>query len=53
MERKKNKGYGIHGSADDSTVGRSLSNGCLRMHNQDVEILYYLVPGGCPVKIVD
>lgn len=50
---KKNKGYGIHGSVDDSTVGRSLSNGCLRMHNQDVEILYYLVPGGCPVKIVD
>ena len=50
---KKDKGYGIHGSADDSSVGRSLSNGCLRMRNQDVEILYYLLPGGCPVKIVD
>lgn len=50
---KKDKGYGIHGSGDDASVGRSLSNGCLRMHNQDVEILYYLLPGGCPVKIVD
>lgn len=50
---KKDKGYGIHGSGDDSSVGRSLSNGCLRMHNRDVEILYYLLPGYCPVKIVD
>ena len=50
---KKDQGYGIHGSPDDSSVGRSLSNGCIRMRNQDVEILYYLLPGGCPVKIVD
>ena len=50
---KKDQGYGIHGSADDTSVGRSLSNGCIRMRNQDVEILYYLLPGGCPVKIVD
>ena len=50
---KKDRGYGIHGSSDDSSVGRSLSNGCIRMRNQDVEILYYLLPGGCPVKIVD
>ena len=50
---KKDKGYGIHGSGDDSSVGRSLSNGCLRMHNRDVEMLYYLLPGDCPVKIVD
>ena len=50
---KEDKGYGIHGSGEDSSVGRSLSNGCLRMHNRDVEILYYLLPGDCPVKIVD
>lgn len=50
---KKDRGYGIHGSSDDSSVGRSLSNGCIRMRNQDVEILYYLLPDGCPVKIVD
>ena len=46
-------GYGIHGAKDESTVGRSLSNGCVRMRNADVETLYYLVPTGCRVNIVE
>ena len=50
---KKNEGYGIHGSADDSSMGRSLSNGCIRMKNSDVEILYYLLPAMTPVEITD
>jgi len=50
---KKDQGYGIHGSADDSSVGRSVSNGCLRMKNCDVEILYYLLPAMTPVEITD
>ncbi len=45
-------GYGIHGTNDDSTVGKNWSNGCIRMHNREVELLYYLVPAGTPVKIV-
>ncbi len=50
---KKDQGYGIHGSADDSSMGRSLSNGCIRMKNSDVEILYYLLPAMTPVEITD
>lgn len=50
---KKDEGYGIHGSADDSSMGRSLSNGCIRMKNCDVEILYYLLPEMTPVEITD
>ena len=50
---KKDEGYGIHGSADDSSMGRSLSNGCIRMKNSDVEILYYLLPAMTPVEITD
>ena len=46
------RGFGIHGTGDDSTVGRNWSNGCVRMHNRDVELLYYLVPSGTPVRIV-
>ena len=46
-------GYGIHGSSNDSSVGRSLSNGCIRMRNSDVELLYYLLPVSTPVKIMD
>ena len=44
-------GYGIHGAKDETTVGRSLSSGCVRMRNADVEALYYLVPAGCRVEI--
>ena len=44
-------GYGIHGAKDETTVGRSLSSGCVRMRSADVEALYYLVPAGCRVEI--
>lgn len=46
-------GYGIHGTRDEDSVGRSLSSGCVRMRNADVEVLYYLVPAGCRVEIRD
>jgi lipoprotein-anchoring transpeptidase ErfK/SrfK len=46
-------GYGIHGSADDGSVGRSFSSGCIRMRNADVEMLYYLLPERTPVEITD
>ena len=46
------RGFGIHGTGDDSTVGKNWSNGCVRMHNREVELLYYLVPSGTPVRIV-
>ena len=44
-------GYGIHGAKDETTVGRSVSSGCVRMRSADVEALYYLVPAGCRVEI--
>ena len=46
------RGFGIHGASDDNTVGKNWSNGCVRMHNREVELLYYLVPVGTKVKIV-
>ena len=50
---KGKTGYGIHGSPDDSSVGKSLSRGCIRMHNADVKLLYCLVPAGCTVEITE
>ncbi len=47
------RGYGIHGTADETSVGRSLSNGCIRMHNDDVSMLYHLLPAGTIVEIKD
>jgi lipoprotein-anchoring transpeptidase ErfK/SrfK len=44
-------GYGIHGTDEPSSVGRSVSHGCVRMLNQDVETLYPMVAVGTPVYI--
>jgi lipoprotein-anchoring transpeptidase ErfK/SrfK len=47
------KGYGIHGTWDDASIGKSESAGCIRMRNRDVEELYTLVPRGTAVQIID
>ncbi|MBI3099647.1 MAG: L,D-transpeptidase family protein [Planctomycetes bacterium] len=46
--------YGIHGTAlsADSTVGTPSSNGCVRMHNADVEEVYDLIPKGTKIAVV-
>jgi len=47
------KGYGIHGTWDDSSIGKAESAGCIRMRNQDVEQLFVLVPMGTVVTITE
>ncbi len=44
-------GYGIHGTWDNESIGKSESAGCIRMRNQDVEELFELVPIGTAVVI--
>jgi len=44
--------YGIHGTNKPYSVGKPTSHGCLRMFNQDVKLLYEMVPLGSRV-IVD
>lgn len=44
-------GYGIHGTDEPTSIGRSVSHGCVRMLNADVEQLYPIVPVGTPVYI--
>ncbi len=46
-------GYGIHGTADESSVTGSLSHGCIRMRNKEVEELFTIVPKGVRVQIVE
>lgn len=45
-------GYGIHGTNDPSSIGKSVSHGCVRMFNSNVTEIYNLVPIGTPVTIV-
>ena len=47
------RGYGIHGTTDESSIGKSSSAGCIRMKNSDVEELFILLPRGTPVTIVE
>lgn len=45
------KGYGIHGTNVQSSVGKAVSHGCFRMRKQDVEELYTLVHVGDTVMV--
>lgn len=44
-------GYGIHGTIDESSIGRAESRGCLRLKNQDIADLFDLLTVGSPVVI--
>lgn len=43
--------YGIHGTNRPDSIGHYVSNGCIRMHEKDVEALFDLVEIGTPVEI--
>ena len=47
------KGYGIHGTTEPEKLGQQITDGCVRMKNEDVEELYgFLIPG-TEVTLVD
>lgn len=43
--------YGIHGTNNPSSIGKAVSNGCIRMYNRDVEELFPQVSIGTTVEI--
>jgi lipoprotein-anchoring transpeptidase ErfK/SrfK len=45
------KGYGIHGTNVQSSIGKASSHGCFRMRKQDVEELYSLMQVGDTVTV--
>jgi lipoprotein-anchoring transpeptidase ErfK/SrfK len=44
-------GVGIHGTADESSIGKDASHGCVRMRVRDIEELYPKAPLFTPVYI--
>lgn len=46
-------GYGIHGTVDPQSLGKQVTQGCVRMTNNEVEELYSIVPEGTEVTILD
>lgn len=44
--------YRIHGTTEPWTIGKAVSNGCIRMVNEHVEDLYERVPVGAQVVVI-
>ena len=44
-------GYALHGTNRPETIGRSVSHGCVRLRNEDIQKLYEIVPIGTVVFI--
>ena len=42
---------GFHGTDDESGIGGEVSDGCIRMRNADVEVLYDILPVGSVVDV--
>jgi LysM repeat protein len=46
-------GYGIHGTIEPESIGKAVSLGCVRMHNEDVAFVYKcLLPGKSTVTVL-
>ncbi len=50
-DKKGLDGYGIHGTTDPNSIGKEMSNGCVRLKNEDVEDLYDYVRAKMTVVI--
>jgi LysM repeat protein len=44
--------YGIHGTIEPESIGSEVSEGCIRLHNTDVEELYRMVVVGASKVII-
>ena len=49
---KRDTYFRIHGTTQPSSIGRSVSNGCIRMLNEHVKDLYERVPLGARVVVL-
>ena len=46
------RGYGIHGTNNQHSIGQNVSHGCIRMRKADVEELFEMVKVGDEVEMV-
>lgn len=47
------RGYAIHGTNREFSIGRRDSHGCVRLYPEDIARLYAEVPEGTPVAVID
>ncbi len=46
------KGYGLHGTIEPNSIGKAITQGCIRLHNDNIAELYRLLSVGTPVEII-
>jgi|GEM_PF-1085149 len=51
VEIPHSDGYGIHGTIVPNSIGTSVSLGCMRMHNAEVERLFEVLPSGKRIPV--
>jgi lipoprotein-anchoring transpeptidase ErfK/SrfK len=44
--------YGIHGTNDPSSIGKYISQGCIRLQNEAVESLFEYIPLGTKILVI-
>jgi len=44
-------GLGFHGTKEPESIGKDLSQGCIRMRNPDVERLFEILPKGAEIRV--
>jgi len=44
-------GYGFHGTTEPESIGKASSDGCVRLRNEDVEVLFEILPEGALVVV--
>ena len=47
------RGYGIHGTNDEASIGTDASLGCVRLGKKDIEDVYAMLARGCIVTIIE
>jgi lipoprotein-anchoring transpeptidase ErfK/SrfK len=45
--------YGVHGNNNPASVGHYVTQGCVRMKNEEVETLFNQIPVGTKIKITN
>ena len=45
------KGYGLHGTKDQASVGKNKSLGCVRLRGEDMDDLFQILPRGAKIRI--
>src|SRR3989339_663665 len=50
---RTNRQYGIHGTNDETRIGREISRGCVELFDRDIQNLFSMVPVGTEVHILN